>query len=433
MASNNFGSSKELFERSQKVAPGGVHSPVRAFRSVGGTPIFFQKGQGAHLTSVEGDRYIDFCQSFGPLILGHRNPEVQKAVLEMIDTAWSFGACEPYSLALGEKIKSWIPFVERLRFVSSGTEAVMSLARLSKATTGRKYLLKFNGCYHGHVDSMLVKSGSGLAGLASSDSAGVSQEVAGETLVAELDDEKAVTELFSKYGSQIAAVIIEPVPANYGLLIQRQEFLRFLRDITKQHGSLLIFDEVITGFRVGPQGLAGLWNIQPDLVAYGKVLGGGFNVAAYGGRQDLMDWIAPSGPVYQAGTLSANPVGMRAGLTTLEQVEKNDVYTVLRSRTAMFTKEMQALFDKHSAPFQVAHFESLFWIHGRTDKTIRHLSQIPEGQKENFAKLFHHLLQQRVYLAPSGYEVGFLSFAHTEAVLGETLNAFDKALGVFKA
>jgi glutamate-1-semialdehyde 2,1-aminomutase len=420
--------SSELFERSKKVAPGGVHSPVRAFKSVGGTPIFFKKGLGPHLTSVEGDVYIDFCQSFGPLILGHRNPEVQKAVLDMIDTAWSFGACEPYSLALAEKIQSWIPFVERLRFVSSGTEAVMSLARLAKATTGRKYLLKFNGCYHGHVDSMLVKSGSGLAGLASSDSAGVSPKTAGETLVAELDDEKAVTELFQKYGSQIAAIFVEPVPANYGLLIQRPEFLRFLRDISKQHGSLLIFDEVISGFRVGPQGMAGLVNIKPDLVAYGKVLGGGFNVAAYGGRQDLMDWVAPSGPVYQAGTLSANPIGMRAGLATLEQIEKNKVYEVLKARTTNFIKELQTLFNKHDAPVQVTNYESLFWIHGRSDKPIRHLSQIPQGQKENFAKLFHALLEQRVYLAPSGYEVGFLSFSHTDLILNETLAAFARAL-----
>lgn len=425
--------SESLFERSQKVAPGGVHSPVRAFRSVGGTPIFFQSAKGAYLKSVEGDEYIDFCQSFGPLLLGHRHPEVQKAVLEMIDTAWTFGACEPYSLALGEKIQSWIPFVEKLRFVSSGTEAVMSLLRLARATTKRKYILKFNGCYHGHADSMLVKSGSGLAGLASSDSAGVTETVAGETLVAELDDEAAVEKLFKQYGKEIAAVIIEPLPANYGMLIQRKEFLQFLRQITEQHGSLLILDEVITGFRVGPQGMAGLWGIKPDLVAYGKVLGGGFNVGAYGGRRDLMDWIAPSGPVYQAGTLSANPVGMRAGLETLNQIEKNQVYPTLSQRAKAFAGELQGLFDKKAPGLVIDQFESLFWIHAKTDKPIRHLDQIPAGHKESFAKLFHELLKERIYLAPSGYEVAFLSLAHDEKILGKTIEGFDRALARWKA
>jgi glutamate-1-semialdehyde 2,1-aminomutase len=420
--------SKALFERSQKVAPGGVHSPVRAFRSVGGTPIFFQSGKGAHLVSVEGDRYIDYCQSFGPLLLGHRNPEVQRAVLEMIDTAWTFGACEPYSLALAEKILSWIPFVEKLRFVSSGTEAVMSLLRLARAATGRRYILKFNGCYHGHVDSMLVKSGSGLAGLASSDSAGVSESVAAETLVAELDDEAAVETLFKKYGNEIAAVIIEPIPANYGMLVQRKEFLTFLRQISEKHGSLLIFDEVITGFRVGPKGMAGYWDIRPDLVAYGKVLGGGFNVAAYGGRRDLMDWVAPSGPVYQAGTLSANPVGMRAGLETLNQIEKLKVYDVLSARGQRLQKDLQGLFDRKAPQLAITQFESLFWIQPRTEKPIRHLSQIPSGHKENFAKLFHELLREKVYLAPSGYEVGFLSYAHDDTILNQTLEAFERAL-----
>lgn len=424
--------SPDLFERSQQVAPGGVHSPVRAFRSVGGTPVFFESARGAFLRSVEGDEYIDYCQSFGPLLLGHRHPEVQKAVLDMIDTAWTFGACEPYSLALAEKIKSWIPFVEKLRFVSSGTEAVMSLARLARAATGRKYLLKFNGCYHGHVDSMLVKSGSGLAGLASSDSAGVSESVAGETLVAELDDEKAVEDLFRRYGTEIAAVIIEPLPANYGMLVQRREFLQFLRDIASRHGSLLILDEVITGFRVGPRGMAGLWNIQPDLVAYGKVLGGGFNVAAYGGRRDLLDWIAPSGPVYQAGTLSANPVGMRAGLETLSQIEKLNVYETLSVRAGAFARDLQSLFDRTAPNLAVSQFESLFWIHARTERPIRHLSQIPEGHKENFARLFHELLKERIYLAPSGYEVGFLSNAHDEKVLGRTLEGFERALARIK-
>lgn len=424
----NNESSQTLFERSLKVAPGGVHSPVRAFKSVGGTPVFFEKGEGPYLWDVQGKRYIDFCQSFGPLILGHRHPKVQTEVLTMLEKAWSFGACEPYSLKLAEKITTQIPFVEKVRFVSSGTEAVMSLLRLARATTGRPLILKFNGCYHGHVDSMLVKSGSGLAGLASSDSAGVSAQVAAETLVAELDDESSIQKLFEQYKDQIAAVIVEPVPANYGLLIQRPEFLRFLREITSQNGSLLIFDEVITGFRVGPQGLAGQLDIRPDLVAYGKVLGGGFNVAAYGGRKDLMDWMAPNGPVYQAGTLSANPIGMTAGYATLTVAEETDLYTTLKTRTQSFSNALNELFKEFKAPFMVTSYESLLWIHGKTNNAIRHLGQIPAGHKENFAKLFHALLAEGVYLAPSGYEVGFMSLAHTDEILNDTLLCYKKAL-----
>ena len=423
-----FPNSEELFERSKKTAPGGVHSPVRAFRSVGGNPIFFKEAYGPYLKSVEDVEYVDFCQSFGPLLLGHRHPLVQKAVLEMIDTAWTFGACEPYSLALAEKILTQVPLVEKLRFVSSGTEAVMSLLRVSRAATGRKYILKFNGCYHGHVDSMLVKSGSGLAGLASSDSAGVTEAVAHETLVAELDDESAVQKLFDQYGPQIAAIIIEPLPANYGMLVQRKEFLQFLRDITTHHKSLLIFDEVITGFRVGPQGMAGLLGIRPDLVAYGKVLGGGFNVACYGGRKDLMDLVAPNGPVYQAGTLSANPVGMRAGLETLNQIENLGVYQQLSKTAKEFAGNLQILFDQFSSHLVIDQFESLFWIHARTDQPIRHLDQIPAGHKESFARLFHELLKEKIYLAPSGYEVGFLSYAHEASVLNKTLEGFERAL-----
>lgn len=419
--------SKELFERSKKVAPGGVHSPVRAYRSVGGDPVFFKSGSGAYLESVEGQRYIDYCMSFGPLILGHRDPHVQHRVEEMIRTAWSFGTCEPYSLLLAEKIKSWVPHVEKLRFVSSGTEAVMSLLRLSRAATQRKYILKFNGCYHGHVDGMLVKSGSGLAGEASSDSAGVTPEAARETLVAELDREEDVERIFRERGSEIAAIIIEPLPANYGLLPQRPEFLHFLREISHTHGSLLIFDEVISGFRVAKGGMSELTGIRPDLVAFGKVLGGGFNVAAYGGRAELMDWIAPSGPVYQAGTLSANPVGMTAGLATLERIEDKGGYAVLHEKSEKFSRDLQAVFDASSFDLQVSQMGSLFWVHSRRAQPVRSLKDIPPGQKENFAALFHALLHEGIYLAPSGFEVGFMSFAHTDDVLALTLDAFRKA------
>lgn len=419
--------SAEYFERSLKVAPGGVHSPVRAFKSVGGNPIFFKSGDGAFLTSVEGKEYIDFCMSFGPLILGHRDPKVQARVEEMIKTAWSFGTCEPYSLALAEKVKTWVPHLDKLRFVSSGTEAVMSLIRVAKATTKRRYILKFDGCYHGHVDSMLVKSGSGMAGEASSDSAGVSEEVARETLVASLDSEAEVEALFKSKGDQIAAIIVEPIPANYGLLPQRAEFLKFLREITTKYGALLIFDEVITGFRTAKGGMAELSGIKPDLCAYGKVLGGGFNVACYGGRQDLMDWVAPSGPVYQAGTLSANPIGMTAGLASLERFEELGGHEALMRKSSKFAADLQNLFDENSWDLQISEARSLFWLHSRSKNPIRNLKAIPAGQKENFAKLFHALIAEGVYLAPSGFEVGFMSLAHSDEILGRVIEAFKKA------
>lgn len=419
--------SKELFARSQNVAPGGVHSPVRAFRSVGGDPIFFKSGEGAYLESVEGRKYIDYCMSFGPLILGHRDPVVQQKVEEMIRTAWSFGACEPYSLMLAEKIKTWVPHLEKLRFVASGTEAVMSLIRVARAATGRKYVLKFNGCYHGHADGMLVKSGSGLAGESSSDSAGVSPEAARETLVAELDREEDVERIFKVHGHEIAAILVEPVPANYGLLPQRTEFLRFLRDIATRHGALLVFDEVISGFRVARGGMAEVTGITPDLCAYGKVLGGGFNVACYGGPAKLMDWVAPAGPVYQAGTLSANPVGMTAGLASLERVEAHGGLEKLHVASQQFAKDLQALFDRTDWNLQVTEFRSLFWFHERREKPIRSLAELPAGQKESFAKLFHALIDEGVYVAPSGFEVGFMSFAHTPEIQARTLEAFENA------
>jgi glutamate-1-semialdehyde 2,1-aminomutase len=324
----------DLFERASRITPGGVHSPVRAFKGVGGTPVFFRSAQGAMLTSVDGREFIDFCQSFGPLILGHRDPDVAAAVREAVDTAWSFGACEPYSLELAEWITSRLPWVEMVRFVSSGTEAVMSALRVARAATGRNRILKFEGCYHGHSDPLLVKAGSGLAGESASSSAGVSEQVAGDTLVASLDDEAGVQQIFAQHSDEIAAVILEPLPANYGLLIQRREFIESVVNTARQHGALVIFDEVISGFRVALGGMAELLGMQPDLVTYGKVIGGGFPVAAYGGRRDLMELVAPVGPVYQAGTLSANPVGMRAGLATLQKVEQTQVYAMLEQKTA---------------------------------------------------------------------------------------------------
>ncbi len=418
--------SSQLFERAKKVAPGGVHSPIRSFSSLGRDPIFFKKAEGAYLWSVEGQKYVDYCQSWGPLVLGHRDSEVEAQVHEMISTAWSFGACEPYSLDLAEWITSRIPWVEKLRFTSSGTEAVMTTLRVARAATGRKKLLKFEGCYHGHMDALLVQSGSGLAGISASSSAGIPEEISDLTLVAPLDDEETLEAIFKREGDQIAAVIIEPLPANFGLLIQRKEFLQKVAKLAKQYGVLLILDEVISGFRVALGGMAELLDIKPDLVAYGKVIGGGFPVGCYGGRKDLMDQVAPNGNVYQAGTLSANPVGMRAGLCTLQKMEKLNGWQALEERGQLLENLLNPLFKKHQ--IQLVRQGSLFWFHLKTDKPVRRVNQIPEGQKEFFKKFFEKTLAQGIYLAPHAYEVGFLSLAHTPEILTETAKAFEVAL-----
>jgi len=411
------GLSTEYFDRAVRITPGGVHSPVRAFKGVGGTPIFFRSAQGGTMTSVDGREYIDFCQSFGPLILGHRDPDVSEAVREAIDTAWSFGACEPYSLELAEWITSRLPWVEMLRFVSSGTEAVMSALRVARAATNRNRILKFEGCYHGHSDSLLVKAGSGLAGEAASSSAGVSNQVASDTLVAPLDDENAVREVFNRHGKEIAAVILEPLPANYGLLIQRREFIDEVIKLARANGALVVFDEVISGFRVALGGMAEVLGIRPDLVTYGKVIGGGFPVAAYGGRKDLMELVAPVGPVYQAGTLSANPVGMRAGLATLQKVERVNAYAQLEERTANFCDELKARLKEQGLPFRVTLTASIFWLHSTTDQPMRRIEQIPSQNADAFAKIFHAALDRGIYLSPSGYEVNFVSLAHSDELL----------------
>ena len=427
VAARMYDPSRELFDRAARITPGGVHSPVRAFKGVGGTPIFFRSAQGGTMISIEGREYVDFCQSFGPLILGHRDPDVSEAVREAIETAWTFGACEPYSLELAEWVTSRLPWVEMLRLVSSGTEAVMSALRVARAATQRDRILKFDGCYHGHSDSLLVKAGSGLAGTSSSSSAGVSANVAPETLVAQLDNEKSVSEIFARSGNEIAAVILEPLPANYGLLIQRREFIDETMRLAREHGALVIFDEVISGFRVSVGGMAQVLGIRPDLVTFGKVIGGGFPVAAYGGRRDLMELVAPVGPVYQAGTLSANPVGMRAGLATLKKAEQVDVYGQLEQRTAQFCDRLNADLNQRGLSFQVTRFASVFWLHTATDQPIRRIEQIPSTNADAFAKLFHGALDRGVYLSPSGYEVNFMSLAHSDDLLDRAHQAILEA------
>ena len=419
------GRSEELFERARRVSPGGVHSPVRAFRGVGGTPRFMVGGSGAQLRDVDGRDYLDFCMAFGPLILGHADAEVRAAAEAALARGWSLGTAEPYSLELAELISSRIPWAQSIRFVNSGTEAVMSALRVARAATGRARILKFEGCYHGHCDSMLLRAGSGLAEAPLPDSAGLGPEVVTQTLVAPLDDESALEQLFARFGNDIAAAIIEPLPANYGLLPQRPQFLRKLAELARSHGALLIFDEVISGFRLGFQGYAGMIGIRPDLVTYGKVIGGGFPVGAYAGRRDLMQLVAPAGPVYQAGTLSANPLAMCAGLATLQRLLDGRIYEQLESLGRQLETALADL-----PGLAVQRVGSLFWLvgsrSGRPATPLRSTRGLPADAGSYFAPLFHALLEQGIYLAPSAFEVGFLSSAHSgEHIerLGRTLRA----------
>jgi len=414
----------DLFARAQWVVPGGVHSPVRSFSRVGGTPLFIERAQGSRIVDADGRSYLDFCMSFGPLILGHRHPKVAQAVGEAVDHGWSFGTAELASLELAELICARLPWVERVRFVSSGTEAVMTALRIARAATGRGKVLKFEGCYHGHADAMLVRAGSGLAGAADADSAGVTRGVAGDTLVAPLDDEETLRGVFQRAGDELAAAIIEPVPANYGLLPQRPEFLDTLAWLCQQHGTLLIFDEVITGFRLGFGGFAEQSGIRPDLVTYGKVIGGGFPVGAYAGRRELMDLVAPVGPVYQAGTLAANPVAMAAGFATLSQLADGTAYLALEDNGRALEQALTGIDG-----LRVQRVGSIFWLCPVAGSdTLRSPQRIPSDLTERFAQLFHGLLADGIYLPPSPYEVAFLSTAHSEEDIAQLASAVRRHL-----
>jgi glutamate-1-semialdehyde 2,1-aminomutase len=416
--------SDSLFERSKKVSPGGVHSPVRAFKGVGGTPRFMTGGSGAHIRDVDGREIVDYCMAFGPLILGHGNALVKKAAVEAIERGWSLGTAEPYSLALAEFITARIPWVESIRFVTSGTEAVMSALRVARGATKRDVILKFDGCYHGHADSMLIRSGSGLAEATEPDSAGIDKGTLGGTLVAPLDDEAALDAIFAKRGSEIAAVIIEPLPANYGLLPQRLEFLKHVAALCRKHGALLILDEVISGFRLGFTGAAGLYGIEPDLVTYGKVIGGGFPVGAYGGKRQYMELVAPVGPVYQAGTLSANPVAMCAGLAALEQLADGKVHAQLEKLGVELEQHLGSI-----PGLTVQRVGSLFWpLLAANAAPIRSLPDLKASAGKPFGPVFHKLLDAGIYLAPSAFEVGFLSAAHTSAHVAQLAREMRAAL-----
>jgi len=419
--------SERLFSEAQSYFPGGVNSPVRAFRSVGGTPLFIERGEGCHIWDADGHRFLDFCGSWGPLILGHAHPAVVSAITEAAALGTSFGAPTRKENALAKLILDHHPFLDRIRFVSSGTEAVMSAIRLARGATGRNRILKFEGCYHGHVDSLLVQAGSGLVTFGTSSSAGVPPGVASDTLVVPLNNSEALDEALRLYAHELAAVIIEPVPANNGLLVQTPEFMHHLRAKCTEHGVLLIFDEVINGFRIGFTGAAGYYNIKADLFCYGKIIGGGLPVGMYGGRADLMAHIAPQGPVYQAGTLSGNPMAMAAGFAQLSQCLQPGFYENLNQATQTLCNRVNTYAQEKGYSLFMHRVASIFWVAFSGPDPVRSADAI-EPQSMNRFRIFHaDLLERGIYLGPSGYEVGFVSAAHTSEDLDWAAQAFCAA------
>lgn len=421
--------SAELFEEAKKYFPGGVNSPVRAFKSVSGPPLFIKRGYGCRITDEDDNKYIDFCCSWGPLILGHDNKGIREKVLETVVKGTSFGTPNRLGNELGKLIIDNNRFIEKMRFVSSGTEAVMSAIRLARGVTGKDKVLKFDGCYHGHVDSLLVKAGSGLATFGVSTSAGIPESFAKETIVIPLNDPDILEATLAEHGHDIACIIVEPIPANNGLLLQDKSFLECLRLKCYKHGVLLIFDEVISGFRVGFEGAAGLYDIQPDIITYGKIIGGGMPVGAYGASAEIMSHIAPEGTVYQAGTLSANPVAMAAGLAAAEQLLAPDFYENMEAKTKAFIKIIMDYCDAKGYEVSMPTIGSIFWV-AFTKNRITRSDQIDATSMEKFKVLHHELLQNGVYLGPSGYEVGFVSAAHTAADLEEAAGKICAALDV---
>jgi glutamate-1-semialdehyde 2,1-aminomutase len=421
--------SAELFEEAKKYFPGGVNSPVRAFKSVSGPPLFIKEGKGCRITDEDDNQYIDFCCSWGPLILGHNNAGIRDKVLETVVKGTSFGTPNRLGNELGKLIIENNRFIEKMRFVSSGTEAVMSAIRLARGVTGKDKVLKFDGCYHGHVDSLLVKAGSGLATFGVSTSAGIPESFAKETIVIPLNDPVVLEATLAEHAHDIACIIVEPVPANNGLLLQDKSFLECLRLKCYKHNVLLIFDEVISGFRVGFEGAAGRYNIQPDIITYGKIIGGGMPVGAYGASAEIMSHIAPEGAVYQAGTLSANPVAMAAGLAAAEQLLAPDFYENMEAKTKAFIKLIMDYCEAKDYEVSMPTIGSIFWV-AFTKNRITRSDEIDSASMEKFKVLHHELLQNGVYLGPSGYEVGFVSAAHSEADLKEAAGKICAALDV---
>lgn len=419
--------SNELYKTSSNYFPGGVNSPVRAFRSVEGTPVFITKGNGAYITDADNNTYIDFCASWGPMILGHNNKKIKKAVMKAAKNGLSFGAPTIQENELAELFLKNNKYVEKLRFVSSGTEAVMSAIRLARGYTKRDKIIKFEGCYHGHADQLLVKAGSGLVTFGSSSSAGVPETIARETLVLPLNNKEALIKAFKEHKDEIACIIIEPVPANNGLLLQDKEYLQFVKKIALENCALLIFDEVISGFRVGFDGAAGYYDIQPDIITYGKIIGGGIPAGCYGSSSKIMSCIAPDGDVYQAGTLSGNPVAMSAGKAALSELVKDGFYEDQEKRTQEFVGKIKNHISEKGYKIYIATIGSIFWMVYGDNEKIQSPDQISKEAGKYFKAIFSKLLERGVYLGPSGYEVGFVSSTHSTKILN---NAANKIMAV---
>ena len=419
--------SSSLFARAQLRIPGGVNSPVRAFKSVRSTPLFIREGKGSHITDVDGNDYIDYIGSWGPLILGHCHPEVMAAIEEALHRGASFGTPTEGEVHLAEMICTAVNSVEMVRLTNSGTEASMAAIRVARGYTGRDKIIKFEGCYHGSVDSLLVKAGSGVMTLGLPDSPGVPASFVKHTLLADFNNLESVTDLFDEYGSEIAAIVLEPVAGNMGMVVPDLDFLKGLRNLCDVHGSLLVFDEVMTGFRVDYGGAQEIFGIIPDMTIFGKVIGGGLPVGAYGGRQDVMLMVAPAGPVYQAGTLSGNPLAVAAGRKTLEILQAPDTYAELSRKSNWLIDEMRQSAGQNRIPFQTNVMGGMFGFFF-AEKPVRNYQDAAESDQDRFRKFFMGMLKEGIYLAPSAFESGFISMAHTEEDLEKTAAACRKVM-----
>ena len=417
--------SAELFQRAQHTIPGGVNSPVRAFKSVGGTPVFIDRADGAYLFDVDGKRYIDYIGSWGPMLLGHNHPAIRDAVITAAAKGLSFGAPCPAEVTMAELVSTLVPSMEMVRMVSSGTEATMSAIRLARGYTGRNTIVKFEGCYHGHADSLLVKAGSGALTLGVPNSPGVPADFAKYTLTTEFNNLPQLEQLFAEHGQDIACIIVEPVAGNMNCIPPAPGFLEGLRSLCNKYGAVLIFDEVMTGFRVALGGAQAVYDVKPDLTTLGKIIGGGMPVGAFGGKREIMQHIAPLGPVYQAGTLSGNPIAMAAGLAALTEISKPGVYQALTEKTTYLVNGLKAAADKHGVPLATNQVGGMFGFFFTSEARVSNFAQATQCNIDAFKHFFHLMLQQGIYLAPSAYEAGFLSLAHSDADLTHTLTAAE--------